>query len=179
MRSKAADRVLPSQGRDSRSARSGFTLIEVLMAMSILVIGSLGIISILTFGAALSKTAALRTASSGAVEAVFADLEEWLFPLEPDGSVGYPRTIVDRPVFAAPGVLYSASAEENPDFPLEFRVDVKMKWMSSGVQRTQEFSTLLLREVPFGERMRRRFVAGSDDDPATADEGNQSEASND
>jgi hypothetical protein len=126
--------------------------------MSILLIGMTAILSMLTFGAALSRTASLRTAGSAAIEAVQADLEETLFPLEEDGSVGEPRPVVGRPVPGAPGVLYDAKATQNPDRPLEYRVDVEIAWKSSGVRRTQAFTTLMLREVPFGVRMRRRLA---------------------
>ena len=43
----------------------------------------------------------------------------------------------DRELAAAPGVLYSATATQNPDRPIEYRVDVDMKWKASGVQRAR------------------------------------------
>jgi hypothetical protein len=49
---------------------------------------------------------------------------------------------------------------QNPERPLEYRVDVELSWKSGGVQREKRFTTILLREVPFGERLRRRFVDG-------------------
>lgn len=130
--------------------RAGFTILEVVLAMGILVIGMTVLISLLTFGAALSRTAAMRTAASAAIEAILADLEESMFPLGADGEVGEPLPIVDREVRASPDVIYSALAEPNPDQPLEYRVDVDMKWKSSGVQRTRRFTTIMLREIPFG-----------------------------
>lgn len=133
------------------------------MAMTILVIGMTAIISMLTFGAALTRTASLRSASSAAVEAVYLDLQETLFPLEEDGTVGEPREIEERPVPNAPAVVYSATATQSPSHPREYRVDVEMSWRASGVRRTRGFTTILLREVPFGERMRRRFVEGRTD----------------
>lgn len=144
----------------SASRRGGFTLIEVVLAMGILVFGMSVLLSLFTFGAAVTRSSALRTASAATVEAVLADLEESLFPLEPDGTVGEPGEVVDRPVPGAPGVVYSATATPNPDDPLEYRVDVELTWDSGGVRRATSFRTLLLREVPFGERMRRRFVGG-------------------
>lgn len=141
----------------------GFTILEVVLAMGILVMGMSVLLSLLTFGAALTRTAALRTTASTAIEAVVADLEESLFPLAPDGSAGEPRVITDRRVPGAPGVVYSATARPNPDHELEYAVDVEVSWESSGVRRARSFQTLLLREVPFGERMRRRFVERSED----------------
>ncbi|MEE8468411.1 MAG: hypothetical protein V3T22_08150 [Planctomycetota bacterium] len=148
-----------SSGPAGHARSTGFTIIEVVLAMGILVLGMTVVIGLLTFGAALTRTAALRTAASTAIEAVIGDLEESLFPLQDDGTVGEPRRIEGRAVPGAPGVIYSASARPNPDHPLEYAVDIDLSWETSGVRRKKSFQTLLLREVPFGERMRRRFVA--------------------
>jgi Tfp pilus assembly protein PilV len=138
--------------------QSGFTILEVVLAMGLLVMAMTSLLGLFTFGAALTRTAALRTAAATAIEAVVADLEESLFALEEDGSVGDPRVIVDRPVPGTSGVIYSALARVNPDDPDEFAVDVELSWEAGGVQRARKFTTLLLREVPFGERLRRRFI---------------------
>ena len=138
--------------------QAGFTILEVVLAMGILVLGMTTLLGLFTFGAALTKTAALRTAAASAIEAVVADLEESLFPLEEDGTVGEPREIQDRAVPGTVGVVYSAKAEPNPDDPLEYAVRVQVSWESAGVRREEQFTTLLLRQVPFGERMRRRFI---------------------
>ena len=97
--------------------QSGFTILEVVLAMGLLVMAMTSLLGLFTFGAALTRTAALRTAAATAIEAVVADLEESLFALEEDGSVGDPRVIVDRPVPGATGVIYSALARVNPDDP--------------------------------------------------------------
>lgn len=142
------------------TGRAGFTLIEVVLAMGVLVIGMTVLLSLLTFGAALSRSAALRTKASTVVESVVLDLEESLFPLEEDGSAGEPPALLeDRPVPGVRGALYTARTRPNPDDPYEYLVDVEVSWETGGVQRSKRFRTLLLREVPFGERLRRRFVA--------------------
>lgn len=140
------------------SSRSGFTLIEVVLAMGILVTGMTMLLGLYTFGAAMAKTAQLRASSAAAVEAVVADLESSFFPLEADGSVGLPEPVEERPVPTAPGVVYSASGQPNPENPREWRVDVRLSWTSSGVRREETFTTILLREVPFDERLRRRLL---------------------
>ncbi len=137
--------------------RRGFTIVEVVLAMGILMLGATAILGMLTFGAALTRSAQLRATAATAAEAVMADLEQVLFPYE-DGEVGEPVEIVDREVPGAPGVVYSAHATVHPEDPLEYRVDVEMRWQSGGVQRARGFSTILLRELPLGERLRRDFV---------------------
>ena len=67
-----------------------------------------------------------------------------------------------------PWIVYSARATHNPEpvpgraSPLEYRVDVELSWKTRGVRRVQRFSVLLLRQVPFGERMRRLARARED-----------------
>jgi hypothetical protein len=102
-----------------------------------------------------------------------AELEEGLFPLELDADgdevAGEPRTIEKRELPGHPGLVYSARARPNPENELEYRVEVEITWNVSGTTRTRTFTTLLLREVPFGERLRARFVEGKKPQPTAAD----------
>jgi len=136
-------------------ARSGFTILEVLVAMAILLFGMTTILGLLTYGTALSRTAQLRTSAASAAQATIADLEETFFP-EVDGEAGEPREVVDRAVPGADGLVYSARGTSNPERPIEYRVDIAMTWSSQGVKREKRFTTLLYRELQFGERLRRR-----------------------
>lgn len=143
--------------RTRRLRRGGFTILEVLLALGIFLFGMTAILGLLTFGAALSRTAQLRTHAAAAIGAVTADLEETLFPLV-DGVAGEPRKIEKRELRGLGEVVYSAAAVPNPERPREYRVDVELTWKSGGVQREKRFTTILVREVPFGERLRRRFA---------------------
>lgn len=147
--------------------RSGFTIIEVVVAMALFLLGMTCVLGILTFGAAMTRNASLRTDGASAVEAVVADLDERLFPLIEEGGAvraGIPEAIVERTLPDRPDVTYSAKVTPNPaqkDYPggaLEWRVDVTMRWTSGGQTKNRQFTTLCLREIPFSERLRRRFV---------------------
>jgi len=137
--------------------RGGFTLVEVVLAMGILLLGSAAIIGFLTYGSATARHAQLRTQAATALEAVAADLDRNLFPYE-EGVLGEPIEIEERPVPGVPGVVYSATAFSNPDLPREYRVDVEVTWQSAGVQRSKSWSMLKIQEVPFGEVLRREFI---------------------
>jgi len=137
--------------------RAGFTIVEVLMAMGILLFGAAAIIAFLTFGSATARHAQLRTQATTAVEAIAADIDRHLFPYE-KGVLGEPRVIERRPVPGVPGVVYTARAVQNPDEEREYRVDIEMRWESAGVRRSKQWSMLKIREVPFGERLRREFI---------------------
>lgn len=146
---------------------AGFTVLEVVLAMSILLIGVTAVLGLLSFGAALARTANLRVEAANAVEAVVADLEARLFPLvEVDGVdvAGEPIDVVDRAVPGHPALAYSATATPSPTPPApgqpqEYRVDVSISWSNAGAERSRDFQLLLLREVPFGERLRQRAVS--------------------
>ncbi len=156
-----------------KEQRSGFTLIEVVMAMFLLLLGMSSILGLLSFGAAMARTAELRSSSAHSIQAVMADLEENLFPLVLDeiGNevAGEPQNIVDQPLPGYPDLIYSATAFANPDpdsvrsdsgSSLEYVVEVDISWRTAGVKRSRSFKTLLLREVPFGVRLRRKFIEG-------------------
>jgi len=97
-----------------RASTAGFTMIEVLIALAILVFGMTAVLGLLTFGAALSKTALLRTSAASAAHAVVADLEETMFPevkskdpstiaLDPsENEAGPPVDVVERPLPSMP-----------------------------------------------------------------------------
>jgi len=154
------------------SSRAGFTIIEVILAMGIMMVGMSVILTLMTFGAGMSRDAELRAESAGTARAIVADLEETLFPLTEEGTVGAPVDIVDRPLAGYPDLMYSAHAVLNParageqNLPadqflggaLEYRVDVSLGWKSKGESRRRTFSVLLTRELPFGARLRRLFV---------------------
>jgi len=149
-------------------ARRGFTILEVLVAMSILLVGMSAILGLLSFGAAMTRTAALKSAAAISVEAIAADLEESLFPLVVDPAtrawvVGEPLAIDKRELRHHPGVSYSARAlpdpsDKRPGGALRYRVEIEVEWVSGGRVRSKTFQTLMLREVPFGERLRRMLV---------------------
>jgi len=143
------------------NGRAGFTIIEVIMAMGILLLGSTAIIAFLTFGSATTRHAQLRTQAASAVEAVEAAIDHDLFPFE-NGELGEPIDIEQRPVPAVPGVVYSAHAIQNPDLPSEYRVDVELSWESAGTQRSKSWSMLRIKELSFGERLRRELIEKSE-----------------
>jgi prepilin-type N-terminal cleavage/methylation domain-containing protein len=157
--------------------RAGFTLVEILAAMMILLLGMASVLGLLAFGAAMARNAALKGAGASAVEAVVADLEETFFPLVRDESTGdmragEPAPVKDRPVPGNPGLTYSASGvpdplDDTPGGARRWRVEVVIRWTAGGEQKTKTFKTLLLRQVPFGERLRRELLHG--DPPATSE----------
>ncbi len=157
---------------------SGFTLIEVVLSLGLLLLGATVILSLLSFGAGMARTARLSALTALAVEAVVRDLEEGLFPLEADGGAGEPRSIEARPVPGRAELVYFAWATPRgaldgdgpgPGGTSEYQVDVEIRWSATPEARGRRFSVLLLREVPFGERMRRALARPPDDSGAATE----------
>lgn len=155
--------------RSAPRRRAAFTIVEVVVAMGILLLGMTSILGLLSFGAALARTAALRNSAASAIDAVVGDLQESFFPLvdAPGGRrkvAGVPTPIEGREVPGHDGILYSArpTPVPDPDDPQgparAWRVDIEISWTTQGSRRSRTFQTLLLREVPFGERLRREFL---------------------
>ncbi|MEO0651113.1 MAG: hypothetical protein AAFZ65_10585 [Planctomycetota bacterium] len=160
-------RAAPSNRRPARR-RSGFTIVEVVLATGILALGASVVLGLLNFGAVLATHSARRADAAAVLPTVVADLEERLFPLLEDGSVGPPQDLVDQPVPGYERLTYSVEAEplteglEPPGFPALYRVQIEIAWTGSGRRRTLEAETLLTRGVPFGARLRRAFIEGDE-----------------
>lgn len=168
-RGKARARSARRAQLHGQRASAGFTLIEVVLAAGLFVMGMSMILGVYSFGSALSRTAELRAISASTVDAIVADLEATLFPLREDGYAGAPVEIEGRPVPGHRGVSYSVETLPNTDtlevlsgieepVAREYAVTITAQWNSSGVKRTATWSTIMLREIPFGARMRQRFV---------------------
>ena len=170
---------VPAAARNEADA--GFTLMEVVLAMFLLLLGSTALLGLLSFGAGSARTAVLRAQANASLPAVVAELEETLFPLVVDevgfeyaGAPvpkrtglpvpGYPQLSYDYECFPMPT---EEEAEAGVD-ALEFVVEIAIAWREGGQRRAIEHTTILLREVPFGERLRQRFVQRLE--PLTEDE---------
>ena len=158
--------------RASGNGRSGMTLLEVVLALGILALGMGSILSMLAFGAALSSQAERRAGAAAALGAVLPDLEERLFPLLEDGTVGPPEVFEGRPVPNFPRYTHSVRAElahAGSGGPELWTVWVSIEWLGRGARRSLDFRTLMPRAVPLGERLRRAAVgAPLSAAPATA-----------
>ena len=52
--------------KQARTQRGGFTIVEVVMALGILLVGMTSVLGLLAFGASMSRTAQLRNAAASA-----------------------------------------------------------------------------------------------------------------
>jgi type II secretory pathway pseudopilin PulG len=146
------------QSSRSRSKRSAFTLVEMMIAMGILVIGVTSVLGLLAFGAALQRTAERRSETALAAEQVIADLRE-LFVVKEDGSLSEPASsTLDRPVPGHPNLTAHVEVKKNPALDTEYFATVQIQWKERGKLRSEVFRTILEREAPFGWRVQRERV---------------------
>ncbi|HKE00188.1 MAG TPA: prepilin-type N-terminal cleavage/methylation domain-containing protein [Planctomycetota bacterium] len=134
--------------------RAGFTLVEMIVAMGILVVGVSSILGLLTFGAALQRTAESRNDVALAAAAVIEDLRVNTFPLSADGVVGAPASMsFERDVPGHPKLTAYVDLRESPDREGEYFATVRIGWKERGKRRAETFRTILQREVPFDRRV--------------------------
>lgn len=145
----------------TRSARRGLTILEVVLAMSILALGMAAVLSIFTSAAGLGTTARQRAEASAALEYVVGEVHERLFPLAEDGSAGEPAAVVRAPVPGHAPLTYSVTAvslgSPSPVLPPLYRVDVVIHWSERGRERGLEHRMLVPRSVAMGDRLRRQL----------------------
>ncbi len=135
------------------------SLLEVVLALGILAIGIGSVLTMLSFGAALANQAERRAGAAAALGAVLPNVEATLFPLLEDGSVGPADVFAERPVPGHRGYTHSVAALPiEGSGPIElWRVDIAIEWRGRGARQAVEFTTVMPRSVPLGERLRRNL----------------------
>jgi prepilin-type N-terminal cleavage/methylation domain-containing protein len=154
--------------RRAACRRSGFTLIEIVLAAGLLAIGLSALLGLFSFGASLVTGARLEAQAAQALESLVPDLPGQLFALSPEGQVAAPVVLRDRPVPGYPRLTFDAipspvpvSASEYPGPPL-WAVEVTVAWKSRGQGRGLSTRILLPQTIPLAERLRRAVTPGGD-----------------
>ncbi len=156
--------------------RRGLSLIEVVLALAILAVGLTSVLALFSFGAGVASNANLQAEAASSLDFIVADLEERLFLQDEQGRWLEPRRIENAPVPGNERLAYSATPVRDPrgevgvGRPVLYRVDIQITWRSQGVDRAVDARVLLPQSIPFGERLRRRFVPGAAIEPPSEDE---------
>ncbi|MBI3817717.1 MAG: prepilin-type N-terminal cleavage/methylation domain-containing protein [Planctomycetes bacterium] len=146
--------MISARLRSIRNARaSGFTLIEVLVAMGILVVGVSSILGLLMFGAALQRTSERRNESSLAANQVVAALRATAFKYNVDGSTSEPSNHIEMSVPDHPRLNAVVDLKKNPTVEGEYFATIQIQWHERGESKTEEFRTILERAAPFTARV--------------------------
>ena len=137
-----------------RSSARGFTLVEVMVAMGILVVGMSTVLGLLSFALSLHRTSSERAESALALEAVMGELRAKAFAPQQGEEAVEPQEIRQLPVPGHAGLLYSARFRENPKLAGEFLAEIEISWKEKGRLRSQSFRTILNQEIPYEQRMK-------------------------
>jgi prepilin-type N-terminal cleavage/methylation domain-containing protein len=136
--------------------QQGFTLLEMMVALAILLIGFLSLLTAMSAGAGLRRGADARVEASLLAEEVLHRLRTESFATADGSSVleTEPKELQGSAENFA-GMRWAATfhkAEERPDLVL---ATVTVRWMEEGDFVQQEFSALLPRQEPLAARVAR------------------------
>jgi prepilin-type N-terminal cleavage/methylation domain-containing protein len=139
---------------------TGFTLIEMLVALSILLFGLTAVAGSLMMGVSTRRGTEMRFKAVHMVDHVFRLLQEDYFvehdpdsgPLPP---IGKDAQGVARPVEIPeyPGMKYTVTFLEDPDHAQVVLASVRISWKEQGEQVAEQFSRVMIREKPFSHRI--------------------------
>lgn len=135
---------------------SGFTLLEMMVALAILLLGFTSLLAAMSAGAGLRRGADARLEAGLLAEEVFHRLRSESFAVAPGGSIleTDPKAMQGTAEHFG-GMRWAVvftRADERPDLVL---ATVTVRWMEEGDFVQQEFRTMLARQEPLGARVER------------------------
>jgi prepilin-type N-terminal cleavage/methylation domain-containing protein len=141
---------------NARERCGGFTLLEMMVALAILLLGFTSLLAAMSAGAGLRRGADARIEAGLLAEEVFHRLRSESFAVSPGGSVleTDPKAMQGTAEHFG-GMRWMAAftkADERPDLVL---ATVTVRWMEEGDFVQQEFRTMLPRQEPLGARVER------------------------
>jgi prepilin-type N-terminal cleavage/methylation domain-containing protein len=147
----------------------GFTLIEILMALTIMLVGVVGIYAVFSVGLVNHKRAVDYTTAANLAASVFEDIaanyEVWYADRNGNGipdlaedsnNNGIPDWFElgadGRPRYPIPyrrGYLYSVNYERNHEVPQALLVTVRVYWQQAGEDRAEIFQrSIFIKHLP-------------------------------
>jgi len=126
--------------RPLRTKENGFTLMEVITAVFVFLVGIVGVISLFAAAAVFHKGARDKTIVSLAVQQVISDIELDLKLNPLRDSKGDLKRMEDRPVQGFDQFVYDVEFKEHGiSGPSLVTAHVKLAWMEKGKKRGEDF----------------------------------------
>ncbi len=138
--------------RGPTRSEAGFTLVELMVAMAILVFAVTAIADSLLTGVGMRRGSEMRFRATALVDYAIQDIQEEVFPRSQDPSeplAGFTR--VDPPGY--PGMNYTVEFIEDLERPGVVLAKIKVAWRDQGELVGETFQRILLRRVPFSRRV--------------------------
>ncbi len=154
--------MLPPRASDTRSRERGFTLIEIMTAIAILVFGVVSLVGLLGVGVATHRSAEQNDRAVRLAERVLHRIEEEIVPRAVQLAAASGETLrlpaVDSTtadVEGFPGMRYRVEFTLDPETPDLALVRLRVLWLDQGETQAVEFQRILVSHVPFPQRIAR------------------------
>ena len=144
----------PARGQD------GFTLLEVMVALSIFTAGMVSIMALFVAGIALHREAASKTKAALVADKVMGEMDESIRKAFQSGSELPPAGIeiplaVDFPGFRGVARVFPLEAlPEQQGMSREVLVEVEILWKRGGEERKETFYSIFSWEQSYSEKVR-------------------------
>lgn len=140
-----------------RPRAAGFTLIEMMVALGILLVGVTTLLTVLGDSMSLRRTSEGRIAAGLIAEDVLHQIGQG-FQRKPAATSPLDlelRSMDDQPVPGVPGATWSVAYTEDEARPEIVLATVKVRWLEQGDSVQQEFQAVLSKSEPFAARVQR------------------------
>lgn len=141
-----------------RGAEGGFTLVEMMAALGILLFGVTALLGALSSSIAQRRTIDARLESSALCEHALHRLQHEAVRRRAGGTNDLEleiATLTDQQAPGFPGMTWSATTVVDEDRPDVWLVRLRIRWLEEGDDVTQEFLRVLPRQLPLGQRVLR------------------------
>jgi len=141
---------------ENKRAERGFTLVEMLVALGILLVGITSLLAAMSSSVAQRRTADARHELTALCEAALLRVQHEAVRA-PDGNPSPLQLefvpMVDQPAAGFPGMTWSATATVDDTMPTLWLVRLTVKWLEEGENASAEFLRVIPRQLPLRDRV--------------------------
>jgi type II secretory pathway pseudopilin PulG len=149
---------------DVRRASGGFTLVEMLFALGILLFGITALLGTLASSIGQRRTADARLELCALADRIVHRVQhEAIRPGADGGTVDVAfAPLLDQPAEGFPGLTWSANAVADPDRPDLWLVRIDLRWLQAGETVEQSLWRVLPRQLSLPQRVVAFRTGGAD-----------------
>ncbi len=133
--------------------QAGFTLTEMLLALAILTFGLTALAGSLTMGVGTRRNTEMRLRVVDVLPQVLFDLQENYFMEHADAEVL--PAVERRPLPNDPSIQYSVKFSAEPEQADLLLARIQVSWSDQGQDVAESFDRILVRSLPFSQRVSR------------------------
>lgn len=134
--------------------QDGFTLVEMMLALAILVYGVSALAGSLLTGVSVRRGSEMRFRADAIVNQAVHRIQEEEFPRYSDPGEPLQSFTVEEPL-GYPGMEYTVDYVTDPERPGLVLARIRVSWREQGESMGETFERILVRRVPFSRRISR------------------------